>query len=68
MKLPPNEVFSSVPFYVPAQAVYWQYARVRWQQSGLRPGDEDFLELMDMAAQEYVFFRPSLADVPCLAD
>ncbi|CAE7946366.1 HERC2 [Symbiodinium sp. KB8] len=31
-----------------AEAVYWQYARVRWQQSGLRPGDEDFLELMDM--------------------
>ena len=51
---------------MPVQGIYWAYARTRWQQSGLSPGDEDFWELMDMAAQEFVILKPSMADVPYL--
>ncbi|CAE7197320.1 hypothetical protein AK812_SmicGene350 [Symbiodinium microadriaticum] len=46
-----------------AEAVFWHYARARWQQSGFSPGDQDFMQLMEMAAQEFVVLRPTMADV-----
>ena len=48
------------------QAGYYLYARARWLENEVCPGDADFFETMTMAAQEFVVLRPTLAEVPNL--